>query len=310
MTMFLQLASAMLPALLAQPLPQSPPDRGEVVIALGGDAQPFRDAAQAATRRLVAEGFRTRHLSEAAARQWRPADGDRPRAVVAIGTQAAVGLKSRLGDLALVYCMVADPKAAGLEGSEHIAGVTTAVPLGPQLELIRETLPACRSVGMLYRSGATGGVDPEQVRAALPEQLSLQAVDISKCTSVAAAIDQLLALDVDVVWTAPDNTVFDAATVQTLLLRSLQAGVPVFGFSASCVRAGAVFGVSVDPADQGTQCAELLSSVLDPQQPKAMPSAPVAPTFVACVNPKVAEHLKVTLPPSVRARAQEVVKSR
>ena len=289
---------------------QSRANSGEVVVVLSSRAQAYAEAGQVLERQLKGCGFRTQIVCQTETTDWQPAKSAPPRAVVAVGSQAATGLRARIGSLQLVYCMVADPKSAGLTGQPQTAGVTSTVPVRPQLDLIREALPECRTIGMLYRSDSTAGLAPDQVREALPQPLKLTAVDVAKCGSVAAAIDQLLDSKPGLVWTSPDSAVFDAATVRTLLLRCLRAGVPVFGFSESFVRAGALLGVGVEPETLATQAAELLCPAADGKEPKALPTEPVAPRFAISVNLKVAEHLHVKLPESILARAKQVVQTK
>jgi ABC-type uncharacterized transport system substrate-binding protein len=61
----------------------------------------------------------------------------------------------------------------------------------------------------------------------------------------------------DIVLALPDNSIYNNATVQALILASLQSGTPVVGFSAAFVRAGAAAGIFADFRDAGRQAAEI-----------------------------------------------------
>ncbi len=280
--------------------------RAEVVV-VSGTAPPYMEAAKAAAKQLEAQGYHVHSVKEADIAMWDPVKSP-ACAVIVIGSQAANLVRTKAPDLLMSYCMVGDTKAAGFEGHASVVGVTTAVPLAPQFELIRRALPTVHRIGMLHRSTARG-LRPAEVEAALPASLTLHAVDLAKTESVATAIDQLLADKVDIVWTAPDPTVFDSATVRTLLLRALRANTPVFGFSDSFVRAGALLGINVDPARQGAQASDLLLARLrDGQNPDG--TMPLPPDFTVGVNLTVANHLQLTLPDAVVKEAKLVVEAR
>ena len=72
---------------------------------------------------------------------------------------------------------------------------------------------------------------------------------------------------IDVLWAPVDATVFRARNAQFVLMQMLQRKVPVFGFSANMVKAGALAAPRVDYRAMGRQTAELLASVLDSTSP-------------------------------------------
>jgi ABC-type uncharacterized transport system substrate-binding protein len=137
---------------------------------------------------------------------------------------------------------------------------------------------------------------------------------VDKHESVAKAIDALLAGGVDVVWTAPDSSVYDVATVRSLLLEAIRSHTPVFGFSPAFVRAGALLGVGIEPAHQGRQAAAIVDLLLKAAaaassgattQPRPEQLCP-DPEFQLAVNLIVARELSITLPKSLVTRAVHV----
>jgi ABC-type uncharacterized transport system substrate-binding protein len=284
------------------------PSAAEVAVVLSGDAAPYRAARTGLVEGLAARGH---HAHSYALEDLRTRDDLSrlsPAAFVAVGSAAAAFLRRHLpaGTL-LAYCLVADPDGLGLGGPPRTVGIATEVPLAVQVDLIRQALPATRSVGMLYRDDADGRALRERLRAALPEGWRLAAVAVDHHASVAAAIDALLQRDVDIVWTAADASVYDAGTVRSLLLSALRRRVPVFGFSTPFVRAGAVLGVGFDAHAHGLQAAEVLDRALTARQAGAWePEGGQVPVFEVSVNLIAAERLGVELTPPVIERASHV----
>ena len=276
----------------------------EVVSVISSDAAPYRAAHEALVRRLGLDGHHVRSVSmENLAANGLPALGQ-PACVVAIGSPAAVKLHGLKPTIPLVYCLVSNPERAGLLTPPAALGVTTDIPLTDQLTLLREALPAAKSIGLLFRQG-----DPDSqqqtdaLRALLPAGMTLEAIAIDQQPSPAAAIDALLTRRIDLVWTSPDSSIWNEATVRSLLLTALRRKIPVFGFSTAFVRAGALVGVGLDPANQGTQAGGL---VIDLLAGKPATTPVVAPTFDICLNLVVAQKLSLTMPKPLLERAKQV----
>ena len=282
----------------------------DVVIVLSGDAAPYRAAAAAAADRLQRSGrsSRTMLVSEIASEGRTALNG--ASAIMTVGTQAATGMEAAAPEhLALVYCMVSDPEAAGLTRSPRARGISVTVPVRAQLAVIGRALPRARHIGMLYRRSDAGHrrlVDT--MRGALPADARLSAIAVDDFDSIAAAVDVLYTSDVDVVWTFPDSTLYAAGTVRKLLLTGVRNRTPVFGYSPQFVRAGALVGVGVDPATQGRQAASLTVEYLTELGRAASLSSrpPVAPSHQIAVNLITADLLSIDLPASIVGEAEHV----
>lgn len=275
---------------------------GDVVVVISADVAPYRQAQEALFTALGSAPGPVLVLDQVSRDVTKlPADAS---CIVAIGTPAAIWLHARKPTSPLVYCMVSDPVGAGLHLPPATTGVTTDVPFAEQMRLIGETLPQARTVGLFYRDGDERSRQTlDEARQALPAGWRLEALAIDRHDSPAAAIDALLGRSVDVVWTLPDTAIWSDGAVRSLLLASLRRRVPVFGFSASFVRAGALVGVGLDPAMQGTQAATLVRDLLAGR--RAADSV-VPPVYEICINLVVAQKLSLTLPPAVVERAKRV----
>jgi putative ABC transport system substrate-binding protein len=290
-------------ALLALLLPQGAP-ADEVLAVLSEDTAPYRLAEEGLGKALSAAGHHlTGRLLEAPVA---PAEAGRFSAVVAIGSKAAGFLHDhRPPAVPVVFCMVADPVLAGLTAEPRLGGVVTEVPLGVQLALIAEALPQARTLGLLYRGDLERSrAQLAGLQALLPSSWRLEAVGIEAANSVAEAIDSLFARPIDVVWTAPESTIFTEATVRTLLLNALRKRVPVFGFSPSFVRAGALVGIGINPLTQGAQSAAMVLGRINGET--AADGQLIPPDYEIEVNLVVARKLALDLPAALVGRATQI----
>jgi putative ABC transport system substrate-binding protein len=275
----------------------------EVLIVLSSDADPYHKAEAAIQDKLGQAGRPTSSALLASVAKTGPGAGPLAdaTAVVAVGTEAAAWLHGHLpAAVPLVYCLVADPEEAGLTTGSPVAGVSATVAIRDQVDLIAQALPHARSIGVIYDSK-----DPRDLRLvkqlgqALPPGWQVKAVAVNQYKSVAAAIEDMYAQGVDAVWTFADAEIYNSATVRTLLLAGLHHKVPVFGFSPQFVRAGALLGVGVSPAEQGAQAAALLLrqwNAAGTSQPAPEAHEAQPPQYQIAVNLIVTEALDLDLP--------------
>lgn len=274
-----------------------------VVVVLSSDADPYRKSLIELTKGVSGDGHTVRSVL---LERLSPSDLSGADCVVAVGTTAATAVHGRSELTApLVYCMVSDSVGAGLSEATPTSGVEAKVPLATQFQLIVEALPRTRRIGLLHSNDDSGTALVAAVRAALPSGWELKPVVVSadRLAEQIAAVTT----DVDLVWTSPDGALYTDATVRALLLNALRRRIPVFGFSPSFVRAGALLGVGIDPGSQGAQAAQLAKEALtrkaagDPLQSHLLP-----PSFQIAVNVIVAEKLGIELPAKLIERATHV----
>ncbi|KKM85908.1 hypothetical protein LCGC14_1284330 [marine sediment metagenome] len=285
----------------------SQPGSPEVLAVLSSAAGPYVQAEKAMARRLseLGRSMEAVQLDELVKRGGAGRPG--VRVYVAVGTRAAAWLHPRIkGPAAMAYCMVTGLAESGLLGRPGRGGVCTDVPVKAQFELIARALPSARAIGMLYRSKSSRSrYVLARARKSLPKGWRLYAVDVDARQTVAEAIEVLCRRRIDVVWTAPDGSVYNTAVVRSLLLAAMRRNRPVFGFSPAFVRAGALVGVGIDPARQGRRAAEETEKLLSAPSP-SQPGVHVGPDYRIAVNLIVAEKLGIRLPDALVKRADFV----
>jgi len=138
------------------------------------------------------------------------------------------------------------------DGSRATLEIDLDVPPRLLVQNVHRLFPQTARIGLL----ASGTFDRGSYVSAAKD-LGLQ-FHIKEVSGPADLQKSLLSLKgkVDLVLTLPDDLLYNSVTVQALILASLEARIPVVGFSAAFVHAGAVAGVFADFKDAGRQAAE------------------------------------------------------
>lgn len=269
----------------------------DILIVLSGQEAPYAAAKDAAVKILTAQGHSVRfaQLGEIN-KDIKAAMGQKVDAYLAIGTKAATALHGNVPDSSrLAYCMVAAPSVAGLAEGAPAQGVSMDVPISAQVQLMTRAMGEIKTIGMLYRSDSPASQALQsEIDQAKGKDIRLVSVAVDKCPSVAAAIESLLDQRPDIIWTAPDSSVYDSAAIRSLLLASVRKKTPVFGYSTGFVKAGALMGIGIDPRTQGEQGAAVVLDLLN-NPPATSTHCVVGAKFQLVLNLVVAERLSISL---------------
>lgn len=310
-TLCLAASAALAVCAPASSLAHTQQTRATILVIRSADDAPYLAAERAVIERLAAHGRTARAASLADAP--RPQSVRGPAVVIAIGSEAAARYHAALPDgVQLVYCMTADPEGAGLHSDQRTFGVAMEPPIAEQFEAIRAATHNVRCVGVLHRgSSEFSRRILAQLERDIPRGWTVEAVDADEFPSVSRAIDALFSRNVDCVWTAADPAVFDASTVRALLLESLRRRIPVYGFSLGFVRAGALIGVSIDPAEHGEQTADFAHAIATAHESGQRPPSPRvrSPKVQLSINLVVADQLGVRPPASLVRSATHVFRA-
>ncbi len=215
----------------------------------------------------------------------------------------------------IIFGKVSDPVGRGLVKSlakpgTNLTGRTGRVPqLAPKmLELLRETLPDVKHVGVLMdgRSKANQARYVEAETAASAMHLKLTAIDWHRIKNVDAAIVTLRAAEVSALLTLPDDDLvaefLDQLHAATVLLR-----LPIIYPSRELVESGGFMSYGPDSYDIYRRSVAHLDRVLNGANPAELPIEQPTSLDLA-INLKRANALGITIPRSALMRADYVVK--
>jgi ABC-type uncharacterized transport system substrate-binding protein len=240
-------ARTLLAAALAQPAPAA------VVVVTESGVPAYADAIEGLTAGLGANlgqivDLRAATAANSLARLLEARD---TQVVVAVGSRALAQLRARPASLPVVATMV--PRGAEPEGTGQ---VDLDVPLGAQLEAVRALLPRASRAGIIRnpaRSRFTAEALGSQARK---EGFTLAVADCDGPGRLLKAVASLQGR-VDFLLCFPDPDLYNAVTIQPLVLAAIEYRLPIVGFSPAFVRAGAAAGVYPDYRALGRQTAEM-----------------------------------------------------
>ena len=172
------------------------------------------------------------------------------RIFIAIGREAFNAGLSIKPAIPLIGTMILhdDAGSAGPAASE----IDLDVPPRLLLQELRRLFPDYVRVGVLV----SGNVNRAALAAAARES-GIQLLE-REVGGPADLVKVFLSVKgkVDMVVTLPNTELYNSATIQPLILASLESGIPIVGFSAAFVRAGAAAGIFADFREAGRQAAE------------------------------------------------------
>jgi putative tryptophan/tyrosine transport system substrate-binding protein len=229
------------------------------------------------------------------------------------GANSALAAKSATSTIPIVFVMGADPVKLGLAASfSHPGGNATGVTiliadLAPKrLGLLRELLPKATAFAALTNpitpEGETQSSDALAAAHALG--LKLRVLKAGDETSIAEAFDTLAQEKVEALLVGSDQY-FDVHRDKVVALAAT-AGIPAIYQFRDYPVAGGLISYGPDVADAYHHAGNYVGQILNGKQPADLPV--LQPTkFELVINLKSAKGLGIEIPPTLLARADEVI---
>jgi ABC-type uncharacterized transport system substrate-binding protein len=215
--------------------------------------------------------------------------------VIALGVKALTAASKLKQSTSVVGVFAPLPTFNALLASSkrdlgNFSAIVLDQPYSRQISLIRIMLPDARALGVLL--GSTSAVYAENIkeetdRNALSvnvESVNIEDELIPKLKKVLDSNDALLAI--------PDPFIYNRETAQPILLTSYRYQKPVFGYSQSYVRAGALAAVYSSTKHLAKQAAEI---AIRTQTSGLLPPPQTPKYFAVQVNQQVARSLNIPL---------------
>jgi putative tryptophan/tyrosine transport system substrate-binding protein len=272
----------------------------QMLMVLSERTAAYLDAAEALQAELVRAGMPRSEMAQLTIDELAALPASlipAPKVYVAIGTQALAQLTARDIKVPVVATLLPRLSYEQLaqnpqrKSSGPIAGVVLNQSFGRVLDLIRLALPSARKVGVLWGPDSRN-LAPAFYAAAQQRGLQWAEATVEAGASAYPALQSLLE-DADVLLGVADTQVYNSSTIQNILLTSFRAKVPLVGFSAAYVQAGAALGVFSTPAMLGRQAALLVRIAV---QGRPFASGVQFPQeFMVSVNTNVARALGLQL---------------
>ncbi|MGO3859226.1 MAG: ABC transporter substrate-binding protein [Neisseriaceae bacterium] len=236
--------------------------------------------------------------------------GDKSAAIVAIGTPSAQAVAASTRDIPLVFAAVTDPVAAKLTPSweasgTNVTGVSDALPLEPQIDLIKALLPNVKNIGFVYSPGEVNSTTIfEQLKTTLAKDgIGAIGAPAQRTADVTTAARSLLG-KVDVIYSTTDNNVVSA--YESLYKVGIENKLPLIASDPDSAKRGAVAALGANYYDMGRQTGKIVVRILNGESAGAIAPEKMA-TFDLILNKKSAALMGITLPQAIIDSAKEVI---
>lgn len=224
------------------------------------------------------------------------AASERPRLWLTLGGDALALVLSRGPRVPVIAALI--PRIgfdrvmaeAGGKAPQAVSALYLDQPFGRQLDLLRLVFPTGRRVGVLW------GPQSISMQRSLTTAMQSHGFEpvygmVHTEAAIFAGLKQALD-DADVLMAVADPLVFNSATVSNILLATYRSRIPVFAFSPSYVKAGALLSLYSSPSQIGVQAAAMVRVVT---QGVGVPPSQYPNNYVVGVNEYVARSLGLAL---------------
>ncbi len=232
--------------------------------------------------------------------------------IVTIGTAAVVAAKQATSVIPIVFTSARDPVATGLVASlarpgGNVTGLSNQLPelAGKRLELLREIIPDLHRLAILANVGNPIGVlEMGEVQAAARTLgMEVLPLEIRRAEDIGPTFEALKDR-ADALYVVAEPLL--SGNHVRISALALGARLPTLLGIRDYVVAGGLVSYGPNTPDLFRRAADLVDKILRGAKPKDIPVEQPA-KFDLVINLKTAKALGLTIPPTLLARADEVV---
>ena len=239
-----------------------------------------------------------------------------PDVLVAHTSIPVIALRKETTTIPIVFVQVADPIGSGFitnlaHPGGNITGFSSFEPSmgGKWVEMLKEVAPSTNRMAFLFNPKTApyaniGYYQASFNTAAASLAITLTATPVNSPSEIVSAVSTLGHDHGDGLIVIPDS--FNVVHREQIIGLAAQNGVPAIYPYAFAVREGGLISYGVDQVAQFRGAASDVDRILKGEKPADIPVQ--APTkFELVINLKTAKALGLTVPPSLLARADEVI---
>jgi putative ABC transport system substrate-binding protein len=232
--------------------------------------------------------------------------------IVTHATANVIAAKQATSVIPIVFATVGDPVGNHIVASlarpgGNITGLSNQIPdlAGKRLELLREVVPDLRRLEVMANVGVANAIlEIEEVQAAgRTIGLDVETLEIRRSEDIAPAIEALKGLGGGLYVQSDPLFISNRAQSNSL---ALDARLPTVHGSREQFEAGGLMSYGTDISDLFRRAADMVDQILNGTKPGDIPVQ--QPTkFDLLINLKNAKALGLIVPPTLLARANEVI---
>jgi putative ABC transport system substrate-binding protein len=241
-------------------------------------------------------------------------DGLSPHVILASGSAAVAALRQQTRTIPIIFVGVGDPvrqdfvQSLARPGGNMTGFSAPDAPLyGKWLQLLKEIAPSVMGVAVIFNPDALPNA-PLNNRAIEEAAQSLGMTVTLAPVHADSAIEEAVAIQARQpgggLISLPD--LFTTAHRDAIIAAASRHGLPIIGAPETFPRAGGLMSYWYDTVDVYAQAASYIDRILNRAGPADLPVQQPA-KYLLVINLKTAQALGLTVPPSILARADEVI---
>src|SRR5215510_8409297 len=239
---------------------------------------------------------------------------DKVNLIYVVATSAAVAVKESTSDTPIVFAVAGDPTSNGLIQSfakpgGRLTGVYyLTVDLTPKrLEVLKEILPKLRRVLAFYNPKNPISIEATKLGRDAAQQMNIQFIErqVTSVDELRSVLQKLKPGETDAYFYVSDAMIMDNA--QTIIHTTLEKKLPTMFQEQSLVAAGGLASYGQNFREVGRMSAKYVQKVLAGTRPQDL-RVETADKFEMAINLKTANQIGLTIPPTVLARADKVIR--
>lgn len=231
--------------------------------------------------------------------------------VVPMATPSLQAAIRKIRDVPVVFCMIANPIAAGAGKSytdhlPNITGVSVLAPVVESLDLIQKHFPGYRRFGTLFCPAETNSVDLKESLESLCQKrgLTLEAIAVNSVSELPDAALSLASRPIDVIVQVSDN--ISTAGFNVIAKAARQSQKPLISLNSMTVPSGAPIAIGRDYHNNGEAAIGMVERIIRGEKPADMPFI-LPPKLRRTVSPANARAVGMTLPPELLKEVDKVI---
>jgi ABC-type uncharacterized transport system substrate-binding protein len=234
-------------------------------------------------------------------------------AIVTAGTPAAKALKNATRTIPIIMALIGDPVAAGLvetlaRPGGNATGFSIVAPelSGKRLQLLKEIVPGISAVAVISNvANPQSQIELREMQvAAQTLDLRLQPIQISAESSLENAFEKLSKESIQALIVLTDAILYSQRS--RIVALAAEKRLPAMYFFREFVQEGGLMSYAPSDSDLFRRAATYVDKVLKGTKPADLPvEQPIK--FELIINLKTANALGLAVPPTLLARADEVI---
>ncbi len=232
--------------------------------------------------------FNAEHYTNVEAELKKVVQQENPDIIFSIGTKAYSVARNYAKDKAVLFSAVINWRRLGLNDKSY--GVANELSPAQEISLLRYFFPAVKKIGLIYSDFNRLYLE-EIKKDAAPLGMQIIERHVNNTDDVAAVLEELLP-KIDIFWVISDPVVLENKdSVQQMMDLIKQQQKPVYAYSDTFIKYGAILTVSPDTGTIGRQSANLIMSLKDNKIPVGTVQIPAGSNVV--LNTCLVEALKI-----------------